>query len=47
MSACCPTPAYHRAAAELGSRSKFLGNERIVLREISMFMGENYLITVH
>src|SRR5262249_32433653 len=22
-------------------------NERIVLREISMFMGENYLITVH
>ncbi len=24
-----------------------LGNERIVLREISMFMGENYLITVH
>jgi Mg2+ and Co2+ transporter CorA len=23
------------------------GNERIVLREISMFMGENYLITVH
>jgi magnesium transporter len=33
--------------ARSGPAPDILGNERIVLREISLFMGENYLITVH
>jgi Mg2+ and Co2+ transporter CorA len=40
-------PDVSSAPSPSGPAPDILGNERIVLREISLFMGENYLITVH